>query len=308
MSETFRVPEVAVNAPRGSRRKRSTISIASRDDGGEYRNWSANGDMFWVSKQNYDAIPAGSYRCNIIDGLGPVFVRENSDSDDLLEIPDSVCAAILDEIEAFWGLKAQFEARGFLHKRGVMLYGPPGTGKTATVRQLTNMIVRDYGGIAALVNNPAVASECFKMVRRIEPNRPIIALLEDLDSLVDNFGTMAFLSLLDGEAQVGNIVFVATTNLPEELDNRFMDRPSRFDAVMYVGPPSAAARRFYLLAKEPSLREDGIEEWVRRSEGLSIAHLRELIILCRCYGKSLATGIERLEKLKQKPTSETFNK
>lgn len=294
------------SAPRATRRRGQGAALSSRDDGTEYRNWSANGDMFWVSQRNYDSIPAGSYRCNMIEGVGPVLMRMEVSSDELMEIPDSICEAVLNEIETFWGLKAQFAARGFLHKRGVMLYGPPGTGKTATVRQLADMIVRDYGGIAAFVNNPAIASECFKMIRRIEPDRPIIALLEDLDSLVDDFGMMQFLSLLDGEAQVGNIVFVATTNLPEALDNRFMDRPSRFDAVMYVGPPSAAARRYYLLAKEPSLREDGIEEWVRRSEGLSIAHLRELIILCRCYGKPLAVAIERLEKLKQKPTSENF--
>jgi len=69
------------------------------------------------------------------------------------------------------------------------------------------------------------------------------------------------------------------------------DRPSRFDLIKQIGMPSAAARRAYLAAKEPSLDGDTLRIWVERSEGFSISrHLREMIVLCRCYGKPLDEG------------------
>jgi SpoVK/Ycf46/Vps4 family AAA+-type ATPase len=231
--------------------------------------------------------------------VGYCLERIKADADDLMELPDSPSAAVIEEIRRFWELEAQFAQRGFVHKRGVLLWGPPGSGKTATLQQLIAIVVNRHGGIGLFIDRPAQAAYCLQMARRIEPKRPIVALLEDIDALVERFGENEYLALLDGEAQVGNIVFVGTTNYPERLDRRFVDRPSRFDLIKQIGMPSAAARRAYLAAKEPSLDGDSLRIWVERSEGFSIAHLREMIVLCRCYGKPLDEAIERLEEMRQ---------
>lgn len=271
------------------------------------RRWAANDSMFWASAQTHDQLPPGLYRCGMAENIGAYLTRTRCDTDDLIELPDAASGEVLDEIRTFWTLEKHFRAHGFLHKRGVMLYGPPGSGKTATINQLIELVIKTHGGIGIFIDHPQVAAGCLQLLRKIEPNRPVVALLEDLDALVHRFGENEYLSLLDGEAQIDNIVFVATTNYPEQLDRRFVDRPSRFDLVKYIGMPTPAARRAYLLAKEPSLARGDIDAWVRESDGFSIAHLREMIILCFCYQKPLAEAVARLKKMQaRKPTSDDF--
>ena len=49
---------------------------------------------------------------------------------------------------------------------------------------------------------------------------------------------------------------------------------------------------------------DLLEQFVERSNGFSIAHLRELIILTMCFKRPLDEAISRLEKFRVKPSSD----
>jgi ATPase family associated with various cellular activities (AAA) len=276
----------------------STSSPPQTSFDGE-RRWQTNGDYFWNANLTLEALPAALYRCVNVSNIGYALERLKIDTDDLLELPDSPSAAVLEEVRQFWGLKPEFAKRGFIHKRGVLLWGPPGSGKTATLQQLISIVIKKHRGIGVFIDAPAFAFACLQMARRIEPRRPIVAMLEDLDALVEKHGENEFLALLDGEAQVSNIVFVATTNYPERLDRRFVDRPSRFDLIKQIGMPTPEARRSYLTTKEPSLSAAELDDWVARSEGFSIAHLRELIVLCRCYGQPLGAAVSRLEEMRE---------
>jgi SpoVK/Ycf46/Vps4 family AAA+-type ATPase len=91
----------------------------------------------------------------------------------------------------------------------------------------------------------------------IEKHRPIVVMIEDIDAIVDKKGESAMLALLDGELQIDNVVFVATTNYPERLDKRLVNRPSRFDEIIKIGMPSAAARAQYIINKVPRLAPEG---------------------------------------------------
>jgi len=174
------------------------------------------------------------------------------------------------------------------------------THNTSTVQQIIQKVIHDLGGIVLMVQNPGVAVECLKMVRKIEPDRPIITIMEDLDSLVSKYDEAGFLSMLDGEAQVDNILSLATTNYPERLDARFIDRPSRFDVVRKIDYPSDEAREFYLRKKEPSLTEEELTAWVAMSKGLTIPHLKEMIISVKCYNRDLDETVKRLKKMHTK--------
>jgi SpoVK/Ycf46/Vps4 family AAA+-type ATPase len=161
---------------------------------------------------------------------------------------------------------------------------------------LVKLIIDQYNGIAVFIDNPQLASLGFQMVRKIEPSRQIIAIMEDFDSLVRRYDENEYLAMLDGESQIDNVVFVATTNYPERLDKRFVDRPSRFDTIKYIGMPNDEARRTYLTSKEKVWDADELNRFVELSDGFSVAHLRELIILTKCFKRPLKESAEKLRK------------
>ena len=225
-------------------------------------------------------------------------------TDDIIILPDTESESVLKEIERFWTLKPEFEKRGFIYKRGILLWGDPGSGKTCTIQLLIQSIIAK-GGVAIFANHHNTTANCLQMLRKIEPDRPIVVLLEDLDALVREHGESGYLALLDGESQVNNVVFIATTNYPERLDKRFVDRPSRFDTIKLIPMPGAEARYVYLKTKEPSLTEEELEKWVSMSKGFSVAHLKEMIISNRCYGKPVENVVRRLRKMtEQRLTSD----
>jgi ATPase family associated with various cellular activities (AAA) len=256
--------------------------------------WTVGGNAFWEAHPATNQLPPGLYKTAERSGVGICFSPVKVDTDSLYDLPGSASKIVIDEIRQFWGMKAQFTERGFIWKRGVLLWGPPGSGKTATLELLVQMVIKEHKGIGFFIENPGQAAQLLQMLRRVEPDRPVVCLLEDLDALVRRHSEVEFLSLLDGEMQVSNVVFVGTTNYPNLLDRRFVDRPSRFDTVIYIGMPGKAARRSYLQRKEKSLEGDELERWVEETAGLSIAHIRELIILVKCYNKSFEDAIERL--------------
>ena len=102
---------------------------------------------------------------------------------------------------------------------------------------------------------------------------------------------------------INKIIFIATTNYPERLDARIINRPSRFDLIVKIDLPNAEARALYLrtcLGKTQT--DDGID-LVERTSGLTFAHLRELIVSVYCLDYPAEAAIERLQHMKVKPKS-----
>jgi SpoVK/Ycf46/Vps4 family AAA+-type ATPase len=178
----------------------------------------------------------------------------NGKFDDLIELPDSASEAVIAEIQKFWTKEPHFRKFGFLWKRGILLWGPPGSGKTCCLQQVSNNIIK-AGGIAVYASHPGITAAGLGIMRRIEPDRPIVVMMEDLDALVQQYGEQDVLALLDGELQIDNVVFIATTNYPERLDKRIVNRPSRFDLVKLIDMPNEAARKVYLQVKNVRLQD-----------------------------------------------------
>jgi SpoVK/Ycf46/Vps4 family AAA+-type ATPase len=159
------------------------------------------------------------------------------------------------------------------------------------------------GGVVFIGEHPHILIKCLAQFRSIEPERPVVVILEDIDTIISMYGESAVLSVLDGEAQVSNIVFLATSNYPEKLDGRVINRPSRFDKIVKIDLPNAEARKMFLESKISELIVDGVD-LVKETDGLSIAHLKELIISVYCQENPVKEVVARLSRMKYRVKSD----
>lgn len=267
---------------------------------GNVEMWARYGDAYKPCETAVNELPPGQYVVENNHSLGIHFRKKEVSLDDLLVLPDSSSKEIIESLDEFWEKEKHFRRFGFLWKRGVLLWGPAGSGKTSTVQIISKKII-DTGGITVYVTHPGLGAQGLELLRKVEPTRPIVVLLEDIDAITEQYGESSLLALLDGELQIDNVVFLATTNYPERLDKRLVNRPSRFDIVKKIGMPTAKARKVYLLHKNPRLDHPGrsteLQRWVEETKGFSVAHLKELIVSVEVFEIPFDVAIKRLRAM-----------
>lgn len=258
--------------------------------------WAVRGEDYFPCEQTVPSLPPGQYAIGHSENRGLYFIKKKVCLDNLLVFPDSASDDVLSEIEYFWEQEHAFRKFGFLWKRGILLWGPAGSGKSSILQLLSQKIV-DRGGFSVYVDVPSIDARGLEILRRIEPIRPIVVMIEDIDAIVRRHGEAETLALLDGELQIDNVTFVSTTNYPERLDKRLINRPSRFDIVKKVGMPSATARRVYLEHKHPDLVNGKLDQWIEATDEFSFAHLKEVVVAVECLGQNFEDVIARLRAM-----------
>jgi SpoVK/Ycf46/Vps4 family AAA+-type ATPase len=110
--------------------------------------------------------------------------------------------------------------------------------------------------------------------------------------------------LLDGVKQIEDVVYIATTNYPEKLQDRITNRPSRFDRRYKVELPNEDIREAYIRhkLKDEDLKGVDVKEWVKRTDGMSLSHLKEVVISTIVMGKEFEEVMDNLEGLKRAPS------
>jgi len=188
------------------------------------------------------------------------------------------------------------------------MYGEPGCGKSGIIQLISQQIIEKDGIVINVKDEEDVErfTSFIATFRKIEPNRPLIVLLEDIDSLAGEgrSQTARLLNILDGVKQIEGVVYIATTNYPEKLQERITNRPSRFDRRYKVELPNEDIRRAYIEHKlsEEDLKGINIEEWIKKTEGMSLSHLKEVVISVIVMGRTFEETIDNLEGLKKTPT------
>ena len=275
---------------------------SSQSDTVEFRQWQIGAnDTFRPAGVTRETLPVGVYTFDQDPRDGSLIIRMiRVITDSLVSLPDNASERILSSMNTFWQMEDKYRKHGLLYRRGILLWGPPGSGKTATLTLLSKHLI-DNGGIVVMCSNPPLTSFGLQTLRRIEPTRRIICIMEDIDEIIEKHGEHELLALLDGENQVESICNVATTNYPDRLGARIVNRPSRFDERILVGMPSAAARRVYLKNVVGELDELELDRWVLDTDQLSIAHLRELAAAVLCLGQDYATVLSRLKSMRYRP-------
>lgn len=163
-------------------------------------------------------------------------------------------------------IELQLEKREMLQKigvrpvKGVLFTGRPGTGKT----MLASIIARESGAAFYLVSGPQIMSKWYgeseALLRKLfedaaEQDRSII-FFDEIDSLAGQREgaheasarvVATFLTEMDGFERDQNIVVVAATNRPDDLDPA-LRRPGRFDWEINFPDPNEEDRVEIFLA------------------------------------------------------------
>jgi AAA+ superfamily predicted ATPase len=275
-----------------------------------HTQWSilAN-DEFVASYPTVDKLPAGFYELKYnSEARQDVLRKKNILVDELFYLPSNEVLEIVQDIKNFWEAEQKFKDYKLLHKRGILLYGDPGCGKSGIIQLCTSYLVNELNGIVLNIDSGEALEKLegfLTTIRKIEPKRPIIAILEDIDGIAgdEKHYTSLLLNMLDGLKQTQNIVYISTTNYPEKLEERFTNRPSRFDRRYHIDLPNSEVREAYLRHKisEKDLSSKEIKKWVQETEGMSLAHLKELVVSVIAMGNSFEHSINLLKGLKEKP-------
>lgn len=275
---------------------------------GKLVQWtSGDGKLFFPAGETTDILPPGVYEIGHCD-RGIYFERIPVKTEGLIRFPQTNSEDVIVEIQKFWEKEKIFRDYNLTYKRGIILWGPAGSGKSCTIQLIIADVV-ERGGIVIKFTHPSLFLQGMRAFKEVQKDTPIVVLMEDMDSIIETYSETSVLNILDGVDQVDKTVFLATTNYPEVLGARILNRPSRFDKRFKIGHPNAESRKIYFEhliggdLKATNLNID-LKTWVTDTEGFSIAHLKELFVAVCILGDDYIKAIETLSSMKEKIASD----
>ena len=167
----------------------------------------------------------------------------------------------------------------------------------------SNTLIKEYDGIIielSYEDDIAQISNILQYISEIEPNRKLILIIEDIDTFLTNgnkSNTTTILNLLDGRLSVSNLVILSTTNYPETLAERIVNRPGRFNRRIEIGLPNKEVREYYLNNKLNDSKL--VAEFANQTEGLNIDDIKEVLIRYKIYDIPINESVDDIMVNKQ---------
>lgn len=261
---------------------------------------TSDGSKFYPAGATVPGLSPGIYDIQMDNMKGLFFQKINVKTDGLISFPETNSEQVIREISKFWEREDIFKKHKLNYKRGIFLWGPPGSGKTSTIQLICKDVISRNGVVFKFVS-PGIFSDGVRIFREIQPETPIVVLMEDIDSIIDTHNESEVLNILDGVDQINKVVYLATSNYPERLGQRLLNRPSRFDKRFKMGHPKKNSRRIYFdsIIDEQTKKDYDIdiEKWVQDTEKMSIAHLKELFVAVCILGNSYEESIKNLRSM-----------
>ena len=199
-------------------------------------------------------------------------------------LPERTLRLLDRNVLSFVGSRDALRRFGQSTRKGVLLYGPPGTGKTHTIRYLATNLP-GHTTLIITAEQVRLLSAYMSLARLL---RPAMVVIEDVDLIASDRELMGpceesllnkLLNEMDGLKEDADILFVLTTNRPEELESALAGRPGRIDQAIEVPLPDAIGRGklVRLYGRNLPLDESVVDEAVRRTDGVSAAFIKELM-------------------------------
>lgn len=225
---------------------------------------------------------------------------------------------ISDKIKMFFAKQDVYKKYGVDPKRGMLLWGKQGTGKSTVIAKVVNQYVKDGNTLAVVWRTDKFEAHTVKdfiAAFQYKDVDKLILIIEDIGgSEYVQRGKRAIesslLSLLDNVEKIFKVptMILATTNHPENLLENLTDRPQRFDDVIEVKPPSGEFRAkflsFFSQGEADAASLDAIQ--ARAYDGMSVAHMKEIVIRGALYDLTLLESMEQLHKQSSKAKKDFF--
>jgi len=268
--------------------------------------WVIDGKKFMPMSRTTLTLPCGYYHLGWSSRMEKHFLeKRNILTDKLLHFPSPVFEEILVDIKGFWDKRDLYGKYEFAYKRGILLFGPPGCGKSSLIQLLAKNLIEKQRGIIINVSGPDdidAFESVMTYLREIEPDRNVIAIIEDIDNFTESRESEVvtkLLNILDGAMKFDRMVIVATTNYPEKLAERVKNRPSRFDKRYRIGLPNSKIRRYYIenMLMPEDLKTIDVDMWVKETRLMTIDHIKELVLSVFVLGYTFEQSMESLRKM-----------
>jgi hypothetical protein len=200
-------------------------------------------------------------------------------------LPPTTLALLDRNVSKFVAARDEIRALRLSTKKGLLFYGPPGTGKTHTIHYLASQLP-DYTTLLVTAEQVTLLGEYFRLARFLQP---ALMVVEDVDLIARDREHMRhpgeelllnkLLNEMDGLREDADVLFILTTNRPDQLEPALASRPGRIDQAIEFPLPDEEGRQklVKLYSRGLQVPPDVMELIVRRSKGSSPAFIRELL-------------------------------
>lgn len=200
-------------------------------------------------------------------------------------LPEKTLRLLESNITEFIEQRGQLHKLGMSIKKGLLFYGPPGTGKTHTIHYLASQLP-DHTTLLITAEQVGLLDEYMQLARFLQP---AMVILEDVDLIARARTSMhspceesllnKLLNEMDGLREDAELLFVLTTNRPQELEAALAARPGRVDQAIEFPLPDADGRRklIQLYAGRLKIGDRIVATIVHKTQGASAAFIKELM-------------------------------
>lgn len=213
-------------------------------------------------------------------------------------LPQKTLAMLDRNVAGFVTARETLKSLQFQVRKGLLFYGPPGTGKTYTIHYLASQLA-NHTTLLVTAEQVGLLGEYFRLARFLQPS---VMVIEDVDLIARERTHMRvpgeevllnkLLNEMDGLREDAEVLFILTTNRPEQIEPALVSRPGRIDQAIEFPLPDDEGRLklINLYGRGLQISKELAEQLVSRTKGVSPAFIKELMRRCAQFQIELSPG------------------
>jgi AAA+ superfamily predicted ATPase len=213
-------------------------------------------------------------------------------------LPRETLALLDRNVAGFMQAREKLKALQFQARKGLLFYGPPGTGKTYTIHYLASQLP-NHTTLLITAEQVGLLGEYFRLARFLQPS---LMVIEDVDLIARERTHMhgpgeevllnKLLNEMDGLREDAEVLFILTTNRPDQIEPALVSRPGRIDQAIEFPLPDeeGRAKLTWMYGRGLEVSDELLNRIVSRTKGVSAAFIKELMRRCAQFQIEFSSG------------------